>query len=272
MTREEIIIAIKNCAEKIGHAPSVRELRQTVSVSGRCIQKHFGTYGEALKACGLERKGCGYKVSKEEVFEELARVIRELGKMPTMVDWQQMARFSVQPVLKRAGNWKEVPEAFLQYVRKNGLEDELGDVAIIVAGHMKRKQEPVWISAPQGAPISNSSSTTEEVFYGTPLLPTPMTCAPTNEMGVIFLFGALAVDLGFAVTRLQMAYPDGEAWRKVGENRWKRVRIEFEYESRNFLAHGHRAENCDLIVCWQNNWPDCPLEVIELSKVFKRMW
>jgi hypothetical protein len=24
-----------------------------------------------------------------------------------------------------------------------------------------------------------------------------------------------------------------------------------------------------LIVCWINNWPDCPLEVIELSSVLR---
>ena len=272
MTKEEIIAVIQECAKKIGHAPSLRELRQFRMVSGRNINKHFGYYGQALKACGLERTGSGYKVSRGEVFEELARLVRELGKVPTMVDWQHRARFSVQPVIKQAGNWKEMPEAFLQYVRESGLEDELGDVANIVAAHVKQKKGPVWISAPGAAPVSSPTSTTEEVFYGTPLLPTPMTCAPTCEMGVIFLFGAQAVDLGFAVTRLQPAYPDGEAWRRVDEDRWKRTRIEFELESKNFLVHGHDPKNCDLIVCWRHNWPDCPLEVIELSKLFKRNW
>jgi len=47
------------------------------------------------------------------------------------------------------------------------------------------------------------------------------------------------------------------------------VRIEFEYESRNFLKHMHPANGCDLIVCWRHNWPECPLEVIELRKVME---
>jgi hypothetical protein len=42
------------------------------------------------------------------------------------------------------------------------------------------------------------------------------------------------------------------------------VKIEFEQESRNFLKHMHLASECDLIVCWKHNWPECPLEVIEL--------
>jgi hypothetical protein len=50
----------------------------------------------------------------------------------------------------------------------------------------------------------------------------------------------------------------------VGEERWQRVWIEFEYESRNFLKHFHDAAKCDIVVCWKHTWPECPLEVIEL--------
>jgi hypothetical protein len=89
--------------------------------------------------------------------------------------------------------------------------------------------------------------------------------APTNEQGVIFLFGAVARKLGFAVIRIQAGYPDCEAFREVEPGRWQWVRIEFEYESRNFLAHMHAPEKCDLIVCWSHNWPECPLEVLELK-------
>ncbi|HLW54058.1 MAG TPA: hypothetical protein VKW06_14570 [Candidatus Angelobacter sp.] len=39
-----------------------------------------------------------------------------------------------------------------------------------------------------------------------------------------------------------------------------------------FLAptHGHAASGCDVIVCWAHNWPECPLEVVDLSKVMGR--
>jgi hypothetical protein len=45
------------------------------------------------------------------------------------------------------------------------------------------------------------------------------------------------------------------------------VRIEFEFRSRTFRDHGHDPDGCDLIVCWEHNWPECPLEVVELRKV-----
>ena len=45
--------------------------------------------------------------------------------------------------------------------------------------------------------------------------------------------------------------------------------IEFEHESRNFLKHMHPVKGCDLIVCWKHNWPECPLEVVELSRAVR---
>jgi hypothetical protein len=88
--------------------------------------------------------------------------------------------------------------------------------------------------------------------------------SPMNEAGVIYLFGVMAERLGYVVMRIQPGFPDCEAMRRIEEDRWQRVRIEFEYESRNFLKHMHEANECDLIVCWTNNWPECPLEVLEL--------
>jgi hypothetical protein len=29
------------------------------------------------------------------------------------------------------------------------------------------------------------------------------------------------------------------------------------------------VNDCDMIVCWEHNWPECPLEVIELKTVMR---
>ena len=46
---------------------------------------------------------------------------------------------------------------------------------------------------------------------------------------------------------------------------WAKARIEFEYKASSFEQHGHDPERCDFIVCWENDWPDCPINVIELK-------
>jgi hypothetical protein len=96
--------------------------------------------------------------------------------------------------------------------------------------------------------------------------------APVNELGVVCLFGALAAELGFVIERVRGAYPDCEAKREVevpglawGERRLVRCRIEFEYRSSNFQRHGHDPSGVDLIVCWDHDWFDCPVDVLELS-------
>jgi hypothetical protein len=111
------------------------------------------------------------------------------------------------------------------------------------------------------------------VVYGEPLGLAAMAHAPTNELGVLFLFGIVAADLGFRVERLQAAFPDCEAKREVAPGKWELVFIELEIYSRNFKLHRHNPRGCHAIVCWKHNWPDCPewLEVIELSKVVKRL-
>jgi hypothetical protein len=88
---------------------------------------------------------------------------------------------------------------------------------------------------------------------------------------VLFLFGTVAAQLGFVVTWVRSEFPDCEAMILVGPEKWQRIRIEFEYESRNFLKHMHDAKECDLIVCWRHNWPECPVEVLELSAVMEEL-
>jgi hypothetical protein len=75
------------------------------------------------------------------------------------------------------------------------------------------------------------------------------------------------------VEAVQAGYPDCEAKRQISSGKWQRVKIEFEFESRNFRDHGHPPDGCDVIVCWQHNWPDCPerLEILELRQVIKQL-
>lgn len=91
--------------------------------------------------------------------------------------------------------------------------------------------------------------------------------APVNEAGVILLFGMIAGEIGYSIDNVQGGFPDCEGKRRVSAERWERVRIEFEYRSRNFVRHQHDPRGCDLIVCWEHDWAECPLEVIELKSV-----
>jgi len=94
--------------------------------------------------------------------------------------------------------------------------------------------------------------------------------APINENGVIFLFGKVAEDLNMYVEEIKPGYPDCIGRRFTGKG-WERVAIEFEFKSSNFKLHKHDPKECDIIICWENDWKECPVEVIELKTEIQGM-
>jgi hypothetical protein len=153
----------------------------------------------------------------------------------------------------------------LQYAEKNGLGEQWADVLEITRRHGQRAAAGGTSPGPWKGWNSGPKILNDRPVYGEPFLRTALSFAPVNEMGVVFLFGAMAEKLGFIVTWIGTQYPDVEAFREVAPGRWQRVRVEVEFMSRNFLQHFHDPTGCDLIICWEHNWPDCPLEVIALK-------
>jgi hypothetical protein len=268
MTKDEVIAAMKECAATIGHAPSFPELRK-MNVSQRAIRANFGTYKEALKACGMERRGNGYEISQKSLFLDWAKVVRKLDKIPSLVEYDLHGEYSTRPLRRCYGNWMQVPAAMMEYARKAGVEGDWEDVLNIIAVRLQEEPERVRMSRTAKGPLTRPRILTGEPIYGEPLQHPTVSHAPTNESGVIFLFGTVAEELGFVIQRVQTEFPDCEAMRRIEPGKWQRVRIEFEYESRNFLLHCHTTTKCDLIVCWRHNWKDCPLDVLELCQVVR---
>lgn len=94
--------------------------------------------------------------------------------------------------------------------------------------------------------------------------------SPTNENGVIFLFGKVMEDLNMYIEEIKPGFPDCIGRRFTGRG-WERIYIEFEYKSSHFKEHNHNPNDCDVIVCWEHDWPECPLEVIELKEIIKSL-
>jgi hypothetical protein len=268
MTREEVMAAIQECTTKLGHAPSLTELQKLTKIGKRAILTNFGTYGKALRACGLQREGAGYEVSQRLLFLDWAELARKMDKVPSINEYGLQGRYSVRPLLRCYRAWRNVPTGMMEYARKEGMEGEWKDVMNIITRHQEHKGRRGWTSALGTALPTSPRFLPDRPIYGTPFITSALGLAPTNEAGVVFLFGSVARDLGFMVLRVQAEFPDCEAMREIEPGRWQRILIEFEYESRNFLAHMHPAAKCDLIICWSHNWKDCPLEVLELKEAF----
>jgi Homing endonuclease associated repeat len=312
VTKEEIISALNECAARLGHAPSLSEIRVHSGITLRAVKKHFVSYTSALTEAGLERCGGGTRLTLHALFKEWAEVARKLKKIPTMAEFELHGKYSTIPYVSRFVSWKYAPRGLHRFAEKEGLAAEYADVLAIIKEQYDVAEE--WLhSLPAGAtstspsmapptapamtpttrigdsPLGEMLSIRRPMFrpgtrpsmrrpimvdrpvYGAPMMYAPLAHIPINEMGVVYLFGAMAWDLGFMVMRIQREFPDCEAMREMDVDQWQRVWIEFEWESRNFLEHQHDPEKCDLIVCWRHNWPECPLEVVELSNLMREM-
>ncbi len=270
VTREGMITAVLACMEKVGHVPNVSELEKHTDITRHDMIGLFGSYAATLKECGLKRTGSGMRIESKDLFLDWAKVVRALKRIPKLHEYELDGLHSEVPFRKRFGTWSNVPKAMKRYALENGLAEEWQDVIELIDSHLQSKKDGQSKRNGQQEEWNRPKAKVraDRPVYGRLLRPSPLVCAPVNEAGVIFLFGAMAEQMGFQMLRIQAGFPDGEALRTMEENRLQRVKIEFEYESRNFLHHGHDAAFCDLIICWEDNWPDAPVEVIELKRAF----
>lgn len=108
---------------------------------------------------------------------------------------------------------------------------------------------------------------------GTPIQFRGLRYAPTDRVGVIYLFGLVSYELGFTLESITSEYPHAEGTRITSPDDpsapQERVRVVFELKSTDFKARKRDESQCDLLVCWSHNWDDCPIEVLELKSIIK---
>jgi hypothetical protein len=274
MTKPEVIEAIRQAAAKLGRTPATAELEPLCGIPRKLIRRHFGSLRQALRGAGFEPGLEQIRITTRAMLEDWGAVARKLGHLPSNRQYTLAGRFCSSGLAKRFGAWHRVPDKFRQFAMENDQEQEKWlDVLELIAA---RRNTQSKITADQRTEERLSARLKradlpvipDRPVFGAPVLVPGLAYEPANEAGVVFLFGIIGRQLGFHVERLQIDFPDCEAMREIQPGKWQRVRIEFEFESRNFRNHGHPAAQCDLIVCWRHNWEECPdsLEVIELSR------
>jgi len=109
-----------------------------------------------------------------------------------------------------------------------------------------------------------------DMCVGKPLNFRGLVYEPLNENGVVFLFALVARDLGFYVEGIREAFPDAFGKRKEN-HRLHPVEIEFKFKSSGYKKYFAKGRLCDVIICWQHDWKECPIEVIELRSKIREL-
>jgi hypothetical protein len=256
-SKEELLNLIGQLAKKLKRNYVAKsEFTEETGIIWRPIHRLFGGWEQFAKQAGLGiHPAHKIKIQDISLFKEYFRITEELDRFPSYTEFARRSDYSIGVYENRFGNFTEFRKHALKYGLDNGLiKPEIAQPAIesirTKSIAKRRSYEPLGDRPVLGERID---------FRG-------LLHAPVNELGVVYLFGILSEDLGFIVESVQSGFPDCEGKRRLKNNRWQRVRIEFEYISSNFVVHQHDITKCDLIICWEHDWKNCPLEVISLKE------
>ncbi len=277
-TRNEVLDAIRRAGQALGQPLSRSKFRSHSGMTEYQVLTHFQSWRAALKAAGMQSDDTNIRIDDVELLQDWGELVRKNREIPTRHQYRREGNFGVNTFASHFGPWSSIPDSFRRFAMG---KPEWADVIALMPQPPSQLPTPsqqneiapeinVFPSLPSGVhPTKLDSSPT----YGNPIDFRGMRHEPINENGVIFLFGMVAMELGYYVEAVQAGFPDCEAKRQISAGKWQRVRIEFEYESRNFRDHGHSPQGCDLIVCWRHNWSDSPqtIEILELMQVIKQL-
>ena len=244
--KQAILSYLKEYAARLdSNTLSTRQVKQDGQISPATIIRAFGGFSEALIQAGLKPSRI-YKRNREAMLQELADLIRSLGREPSKTEINENLSCNAGHYEKQFGSLSKA-------------------LLLITQDRLDKEQNLTKQSASAFQVSLNKSRSRRR--YGPTIDFRGLRHAPINELGVVFLFGMLAEELGFVVESVQTGFPDCDAKLKRSDGSYEGVRIEFEYNSKSFESHGHNPDECDLIICWLHDWKDCPVEVIELSSL-----
>jgi hypothetical protein len=267
-SREELIAQLRSISQRLGtRGLSRSQYMREGGASEWQILKHFDSWNAYVSAAGLEPTDVS-RIEDERLFEAMREAFLQAGGIVTRTHFRKLCRYSDYVYAKRWGRWRNVLRRFRAWAEEHAPEfPYLAELPEDIEASDAAEIQDHGSSSPVTWPSSQRTQLGPFLnFRG-------LQHAPINEQGVVFMFGMVALDLGYMVEGVGTGFPDCEAKRCVAAagNKWERVWIEFEFRSRTFRDHGHDPAGCDLIVCWEHNWPECPVEVLELRSAIEHL-
>lgn len=244
----------------------VADLARVAKLRGRNTVTHreYAEDGEftvnwVLRKCGswneaMSKAGCVTtyrRWTSDDCLRGIKAVWDHHGRQPNYQSYKSMAPGLGHPgitaVESHMGGWKA---AIMAFKASSHSQDDGRDESRVQAADSSR---PPHRGPGCGAPSG---------YDGMPY-------EPINELGVLALFSMLAGELGIVIECVGSAFPDCSAKRRDSKTgRHVPVLIELEFRSSSFVRHGHPVDGCNMIVCWEHDWRQCPpgIEVVSLKQ------
>jgi len=266
-TREQIqqLIRLAATAEKLGVKTLTRREfdNQKPDVGAYTVAKLWGGWDKAIEAAGLERHPLfPDKIPLIRLADEFLAVCRELGKVPTLQQLSRRSKHGHNAFTRRFGGYSGFKVKAIEHLLSTGKLPE--ETRVMLKTHLDGLEcETTNQSEASPPPHAKGRHLGFRAFA----------FAPTYETEVVSLFSSVADELGFEIVAQRPAFPDCEARRLDDRRRarYKECLIEFEFRSSDYQKHHHPVKGCDLIVCWEHDWMECPLAVLELKSTIRQL-
>jgi hypothetical protein len=265
-TPEECVEELRRVAAGLGRRYlTAREFTRLGRLSAVRVVRVFRSWHAALQAAGLEPSpNFKREVPLSTLAGDFLRAAIDLARVPSLVQLTRRSQHVSHTFSGRHGGYNEFKRRAIEHLFSRhakmppAIREMLEAEAVRVARDNTRSEEP-----PRASPHRQGRTLGFRAFA----------FAPTTEHDVVQLFGAVAAELGFEILGNRSSFPDCEARRLCpgGRENFVPCLIEYEFASSEFRRHKHPPGGCDLVVCWMHDWPDCPVEVLELKTEITRL-
>jgi len=235
------------------------------SISERAIYRLWGNFKAAARAVGVEisdRSSATESLPLAKLAGDFLRVVQELGKVPTLTQLSRRATHSQHCYSEKFGGYGAFKQQAILHLLSSGVPSER--IRPMLVAELERIDPTNGQQKAQVRPHQHGRMLGFRAFA----------YVPTYENEVVAMFGNVADELGFQIVTTRNEFPDCKALRRVPNSRrdrWDECIIEFELNSSDFKKHKHPADGCDLIVCWEHDWQDCPVKTLELKSTIQNL-
>jgi hypothetical protein len=271
LTQEECVLEMQRAAQALGRSHltygefDAHGKASGGKVSAFRVVRVFGTWPAALQAAGLASSPYFKpEIPISTLSGDFLRVCIDLGCIPTIIQLTRRSRHASHTFAGKHGGYRAFKRAAIGHL--------LSSPARIPPVIRTLFQTELSLLPPEVAP-STDSPQAQPHRQGRTLNFRAFAYTPTCEHDVVQMFGAVAQELGFEILANRSAFPDCQARRRRPGTRETFVEclIEYEFASSDYRRHRHPVSGCDLLVCWKHDWPECPIQVLELRREIRNL-
>lgn len=262
ITQEECLIEISRVANILNTIYlSHEDFKKHSKINPITIIRKFGTWETALNLVGLQPgKNYHKEIPNNDIIINFLDVTTKLTAIPSLNQIAIHGKFSKGFYERKLGSYSKYKSIVSKQVLDSGASQD------------KKLNELFELEANKNR-FTAQKSVIRPHYEGETLNFRHFAYNPTYENEVVSIFSSVAGELGFEIITIRSEFPDCKARRIRGKfrNRMENCLIEFEFKSSDFVKHNHPINGCDLIICWEHDWQDCPIEVINLKNEIKKL-